>query len=933
MRHRSGRTLALFGAITVAAASFATLTGASETSRLAVIGTLKRQPRALYDVLVRPRNAGSRAPASSGLLPPNFLSGTFGGISMEQYSVISHIPGVAVAAPIALVGYVLPQVDVPLRLRRYLGPGQRQLFRERLVWSADRGLSRVRDADSYIYVTAASMQAGTSYAANNPASPGAEESVSSKRSVPVCPYVTLVQPTMSPFSVSLRAQLRAQVLCWSRVTGLDGLTKSPIGFDPGLPTTVSDLGGAVQFPIPLLVAAIDPVAETKLLGLNRAVVSGRYLREGEAPRQLRASGYDQGLALKAAPVLVPTDPYLDESARATINRLSGAAEVLRLPTPAGFYRFLASRRNGRLVLARTVTAAQAYRTFLSEAQHAVELNGYWTAGEVHQPRGPSGVWTPRPVHNPWSVWQIGYTSPPYVDVPMMVADGSFRAVSEYEESLGCPGGCLFPGIHAVGAFDPRRIPGFEDTLKQSLSPFRLPSMTAANPRTARLLRGRSLVPDGNFTGYLAEPPLALTTFAGLQDVFRSTTGPQPMFEGAAPPSAPISSIAVRVAGVRGNGLDSLSRERVRVVAQLIAQRTHLHVDITTGSSYANETIDLPAGHYGRPALQLKTVWTKLGVAVEILNAIDRESVALFALILAVCALFVANASAAMVRARRSEFGILAATGWSSASLFALVLGESAGIGALAGGCGALVSVPVTLALGIHLSLLRLALSGPIAMAVALLGGAWPAISAARTPPSTAIVSPASSRGSAHATNRVWSMAMRNLVRLPLRTALAAFTMAVAVAALTMLLSVLIAFHGSLVGSVLGSAIALQVRWVDTVAVVIMLVLGGVAIADVLFLELRERGGELATLAATGWSEIQLASLIAYEGILIGALGAAAGALAGLIGASLFAGGLSGSVVGVAVLSVAAGIGVSGLAGGAPFWLLRSLPMGELLAEE
>lgn len=929
IRHRSGRMLALFGAITVAAASFATLTGASDTSRLAVIGTLKRQPRALYDVLVRPRNAGAGGATSRGLLPPNFLSGTFGGISMRQYRVISRIPGVAVAAPIALVGYALPTIDVPLRLAGDLGPGRWQLFRERLVWSADRSLSRVRDADSYIYVTAASMQPNAGYDPSDPNVPGAEESVSRQRSVPVCPFVGFVPPTISPFDDSLRSQVRSQVLCWSRVTGLDGLHTAASEGESAPSNAVSNLGGAVQWPIPLLVAAIDPVAESKLLGLDRAVVAGRYLREDDQPRPATAAGLDAGLPLLAAPVLLPTDPYLDESARASIYRLSGAAEIRGLATSAKFYRFLNSRRNGRRVLARTVTAQDAYRILLSDARQGLEVDGYWTAGAVHQPLGRGGVRTPKPVPNPSSVWLSGLPSPPYVELPIMMGDGSFRAVSEYQESSGQPEGALFPGIHAVGIFDPRRIPGFEDILRQSLSPFRLPSMGAANARTARLLRGRPLLPDGNFTGYLAQPPLVLTTFAGLEKVFDSTT----MFQGAAPPSAPISSIAVRVAGVRGNGLDSLSRERVRVVAQLIAQRTHLHVDITTGSVAAREIIELPAGHFGRPALRLRTVWTKLGVAVEILNAIDRESVALFVLILLVCALFVGNASAAMVRARRSELGILAATGWSSASLFALVFGESASLGALAGACGALISIPAALALGIHLSVARLVVAIPIAMAVAMLGAVWPAISAALTPPSTAIVSPASSRGSARAANRLWSMALRNLVRLPVRTALAAFTMAVAIAALTMLLTVILAFHGSLVGSVLGNAIALQVRWVDTVAVVIMVVLGGVAIADVLFLELRERGGELATLAATGWSEMQLAALIAYEGILIGALGAVAGAAAGLIGASLFAGGLAGSIVVVAVVSAAAGVAVSVLAGAAPSLVLRSLPMAELLAEE
>jgi len=61
--------------------------------------------RTTYDILVRP--AGSRSPIEEkyGLVEANHLSGIWGGITFEQYETIKSIPGVAVAAPIAMLGY------------------------------------------------------------------------------------------------------------------------------------------------------------------------------------------------------------------------------------------------------------------------------------------------------------------------------------------------------------------------------------------------------------------------------------------------------------------------------------------------------------------------------------------------------------------------------------------------------------------------------------------------------------------------------------------------------------------------------------------------------------------------------------------------------------------------------------------------------------
>ncbi len=171
-------------------------------------------------------------------------------------------------------------------------------------------------------------------------------------------------------------------------------------------------------------------------------------------------------------------------------------------------------------------------------------------------------------------------------------------------------------------------------------------------------------------------------------------------------------VRVRVAGVTGP--NSVSLERIKEVAQQIEVRTHLDVDIVAGSSPAPTTIDLPAGKYGQPALALSEGWVKKGVALTILTAVDKNSVVLFALILIVCVLFVANSAAAAIRGRRRELGVLAALGWTRPRLFTAVLGELAAIGLAAGILGAALALPLSSALGLHASPGRAALAVPIA---------------------------------------------------------------------------------------------------------------------------------------------------------------------------------------------------------------------------
>src|SRR6185369_1348948 len=138
---------------------------------------------------------------------------------------------------------------------------------------------------------------------------------------------------------------------------------------------------------------------------------------------------------------------------------------------------------------------------------------------------------------------------------------AFRAVTPVTGQ----GGPL-DGTSLVGTFDPRRLTGFSDLSRVPMETYEPPGAAGADTRTRDLLGGRAFVPDGNPAGYLASPPLLLTTLAAA-----------PRLLGHAPSAgAPISAIRVRVAGV--HGFSPASRERVRLVAERIAAGTGLDVD-------------------------------------------------------------------------------------------------------------------------------------------------------------------------------------------------------------------------------------------------------------------------------------------------------------------------------------------------------------------
>ncbi len=910
LRFRTSRAIALLIGLLLATTAFTVLTAASRTAQLRTAGTVSAHFATAYDILVRPRGSRTALETRTGTVQPNFLSGIFGGITLRQWHQIEQTPGVSVAAPIAVVGYTEFEAVIPVTVpaAEYHRPG-RQLYRIVTTWVSQGGSTRITPPPSYLYVTPDRIQYRLQR--NNPL----VEELPGGGVATVCP-LRGVPPTANPFGQAAQSNVE----CWSKA---DGFGAGLPGVSRASGVRISRAQYYVYWEVPLLVAAIDPAAEAKLDGLNQALVSGRYLAE-KAGARTGAAGRTE------FPVLAASSSGMDEYALTELQQL---ADPVAAPKMSGAWMTREATAPAKTVATARITTAQAYRhvydsfiTGQGRVRGVSPLWGYWTAGPVSYRHAGSGVLVPQQVRNPASVWYTGGVHAP----PMDSADVQFRALAVHTThfDLTAPHP-VAPGEHqafarVVGTFAATRIRSF-DRLAQLPLGYQPVTATPATAASRNALHGQNLLPNQNLGGYVSQPVDLITTLSALPALESAYYGD------SAHAADPISAIRVRVAGVTGP--NPVSLERIREVAQQIAVRTHLDVDIVAGSSPSPTSIALPAGRFGRPALRLSEGWVKKGVAVAILTAIDKNSVVLFTLILIVCVLFVANSASAAIRGRRRELGVLACLGWTRPRLFTVVLGEVAAVGLAAGLLGAAAALPLSSALGLHASPGRAALAAPIAVGVAVVAGVVPAWLAATAEPVASIRPAVLGVRRARQPGGITALAAVNVLRTPGRALVAAISLAVGVTALTVLAALTFAFRGVVVGSLLGNAVAVQVRGVDYVAVVATVALGVLAVADVVFLNIRERAAELAAIRAFGWRESALSRLVVTEGGIIGLAGSAAGAALGLAAAASFAGQLPAALYLVAAAAVVAGVLVTAAAALLPARALRHLPAAHLLAED
>lgn len=780
----------------------------------------------------------------------------------------------------------------------------RRIDRVKKSWVATNGLSRYPGGTSYIYLT-------RQHQFRESLDSGLQELLPGGQSLPVCSGFpsSLPPPPANPFYQSSPS---GEFLdCFS--------SKSPSN-DPNFHFyTGQGVGSLVDGQFPILLAAIDPAQENRLIDLDRTIVSGRGLKQADKVE------FPFGVNAPFFPVIASSRTYVDESLKVDIERLRfpPGTNVQQVLASERAYRFLTSLR-GDVVGNESLSPSVMYGSLLeqlSDPKAQRFIGSFWRPGPVSYSVRNAEQVQAVPTSNPSSVWRSrpgDIEGVDFLPAPPGNQDVQFRRLQEHLRNRG------LAGVRIVGRFDPAKLPGFSPLTQVPLESYYPPEADPADDASKAALGGRPLFPTMNLGDYISQPPFMLTTIQAAGRFLDPK-----LFQGASS-KAPISVIRVKVAGVTGP--DPVSRERVRRVAQAIIRDTRLTVDITAGSSLRSLVVRVPAGKFGRPSLLVSEGWTKKGVAFAIISAIDRKSLALFFLILVVAALFLGNGALASVRSRRREIGTLLCLGWSRREIFQGVLGELGLIGLVSGVLGAGMAALAVRALSLNISLGRTLFVVPVAVALTMAAGVLPAWRATELEPLDAVRPPvADSRTSGHI-ERIPGMAVSNLRRLPGRTLLAATALLVGVAALAFLLAVILAFRGTVVGTLLGQVVSVQVRGVDILSVALAVVLGALSVADVLFLNLRERAPELVTLRAAGWTEGELGRLVAMEGIGVAALGGVLGGALGLV-LGLIVGGPPALLTLAAALAALAGVVVSAMATLIPAVLIGRLTPPAVLAEE
>jgi putative ABC transport system permease protein len=871
LRRRLGRALALATGILVAATSFTLLTSAVTTSRAETVGTVNANARSAYDILIRPPGTATALERQKGLVEANFLSGIFGGITLDQYQKVKSLQQVDVAAPIANIGYVPLQSSLKVDVSAFLdGTAPAQLLRLRPTLSA--GPSGYPVPDQYVYLTRTDpikvidnpgglyydLQRETApggrywvcwYYNNDPAGlPGKDGAPQTSRST-----ADRTGAPATPYTAATRSRLTCQA-------GTDRAYAE-------IPTV-----------FPVLLSAIDPVQEDRLVGLHDAITAGRMLTEADRPYWHEDTPAVDGVGQRdlRLPVLLGGHAMSSGRLTATVERLDGG-DPAKLPARLGgagaraFVDGLHGTKAGQV----TADLGSAYDgTDLLGAQWSA--GAYMTVGPVrYRPTGDGLAAVVQPPQDP-RMWQDGRDQE-WLPAPEENSGTQFRHVTGWV-STGCvledscdgadAGRTETPLLKFVGRYDSAKVHSFSALSSVPMETYQSPKVTGANAATRAALHDRPLLPDRNLGGYISQPPTMLTTLSSAAAMTMSRRRP------SAQDKAPISAIRIRVAGV--TGVDPVSRARVNAAVAAIHQACPtLDVDVTVGSSPAPQTIVLPAN------MKITEGWTTKGVALRILRAVDTKSAVLFVLVLVVCGLFLSQAALASVRSRRTEIGTLRCFGWSTREIFTVILGELFTVGVVAGALGSLLAYGLGAVLGLHTTVTHAALVFPVAVLLALLAGSVPAWRATRLEPLDAIRPPVTPSGRARPVRSVAGMAVRNLTRVRGRTVLGAAGLALGVAAFTILLSVTLAFQGEVTGSLLGNAIVTQARAADYLSVALSLLLGAAGAVDVLVLSQRERAGDLAVLRATGWTSRDLARLTLYEGVGLALLGGLTGSVAGL----------------------------------------------------
>ncbi|WML42059.1 FtsX-like permease family protein [Neobacillus sp. OS1-2] len=636
----------------------------------------------------------------------------------------------------------------------------------------------------------------------------------------------------------------------------------------------------------VLLAAVDPVQEAKLVGLDKAMLpidgKSQYFSKDDMINSYPLSelGFE-GITAKETifPVIISNQSFLDQTFEFKIEKLdipygdsetrqksleviekNGGEEYLKTLPTIETKKFSYNSNEGHQLLMESLSGVdlKTRNTKSSISSSNVDLSSLL--------REQTSSLKYRSIESPFPErWNHAFQVIPYEDKTNTNQSFTYRKPQLVDLSMR-NNPRLSP--YFIGFYDPKKLDVSMDPENE------LPMETYKSPSAKWVLNSKdqpvnppkTMNPTSNIYGYLMQPPTMLTTIEAAKHILGDN---------------PISAIRIKVKDV--NTLNEESQEKLKLVAKKIEQQTGLETDITLGSSPQPILINIPKVRNHEALGWIEQSWIKIGAAINIFQETKLGYTGIIICNILVAMIYVFSTSLVSFLSRKREFAILLAIGWKPRQLKNILMMESLLIGVIV----TFVTLLVQLILGFRnvaaLSISQAFLITFFVLLIYIIGPLGPIHLVNQIQPSHVMRTGEISvlRKRVLRTNGLLSMVFNSVIGRLNRNLVSIIAIALPTSLLILFIYVSFRLKGVLYTSWLGQYVSLEVGTPHYVAVAISLIISILTTSEILWQNIKERRNEISLLKALGWKNKNVRLMVLIEGAAIGFLGGLAGGLISL----------------------------------------------------
>lgn len=619
-----------------------------------------------------------------------------------------------------------------------------------------------------------------------------------------------------------------------------------------------------------LLAAIDPVEEAKLVGLDQAIskkLDSRYFTPDDVPEVDINKEYNEKTV--NLPVMISNKsnynqtttytferldlPFNDkEAAESTFNLIQENGGVKYLEGVKGLNKEVFSYNDDQehdlLIQSLSGIDVSTGKTAPQEKRNAVQLDmglRYQSSPLVNQL-----VQSPFPDR-----WKLSYELVPFSgkydsSYPM------YRKPVEFK-----PQGLNFININPefIGFYDPSKLSiSMDPTTELPMETYRTPSAKLVIDQMGQPVNPpKDIVPTSNPFGYMLAPPTMLTTIEAASNILGDK---------------PISAIRLKVRGV--DSLSSESQQKLKKIANEIENKTGLITDITLGSSPQPLLIHIPKVENSGTSGWIEQPWIKIGASINIFKETKLGYSGITFCVILAAIIYVFSTNLVSFLSRKKEFAILLAIGWRPEKIRKLLWTESLILGSFVSVLAAIVSILLKWNSPDAINGIAFVLMVFCIFFIYIIGAIAPIIMSNKIKPYQVMREGeiSASRKRIIPTKGLSSFVINNLLGRWKRNILSILAIALPTTLLMLFLFVSLRLNGILFTTWLGQYVSMEVGVPHYVAMAVSLFIAVITTSEIMWQNISERRPEIALLKAIGWKNSSIRAMVLLEGSLTGLFG-------------------------------------------------------------